>query len=344
MERKLTPRERLIRISALLKEGKKVNSRLFNDYLNALHCRKVSAKTLQRDVGELRKRYGAGIEWNEHEQVYRLPDPNWCLPLLDLIADDQERALFTSMFCTGLAAPYLAGNLRAGVNQITNIEVAVGLPGGISKGLLESIVLATTARPALKEDVFDAVSEGWRRSLCLDLDYENADGKCARRIAEPHVLYLSNGAWYIHAWCRTAKGWRNFALHRINGVRLLEKEEFKRKPEVVDRVRSGNVFQFPEVEGVRLRASPVIAKRIREREWFSGQAIMEAGDGAVIVSYARVTKPFLLHWVMAYEGELVILEPPSLRQELLDLCDRLAARHRAAGLNAQAGAATATSG
>lgn len=326
--RKLTPRDRLIQIAAMLKEQQPLNSAFYRRHLRGSHCSPISDKTFQRAIEELRTCFGAPIDWDARKQVYRLTNPGWILPLVDLMTDDRETALFTSLFCTGLAAPYLAGTLRAGVEQITSIEVAVGLPGEISRDLLQSLVLATTSRPALDGNVFDAVNEGWRRTVCLDIDYRSANGSRGRRIVEPHVLYLSNGAWYIHAWCRAARDWRNFALHRIDAVQVLEDQGFERKQEVVDRVRRGDVFQFPHVEGVRLRAAPAIAARIREREWFPGQSVTDDGQGGLFLAYARVTKPFLLHWVMAHEGEIVILEPASLRGEFVALCERLAAQHR----------------
>ncbi|WP_125611993.1 helix-turn-helix transcriptional regulator [Specibacter cremeus] len=42
------------------------------------------------------------------------------------------------------------------------------------------------------------------------------------RVVEPLALFSMDSAWYLHAWCRDADGWRNFRLDRVISHRELD--------------------------------------------------------------------------------------------------------------------------
>jgi predicted DNA-binding transcriptional regulator YafY len=163
--------------------------------------------------------------------------------------------------------------------------------------------------------VNDAVSSRHK----IEIDYHTMSrNNTMTRIVEPYSIWFSDGSFYVIAFCTTREDIRLFALDRITGIRLLD-ETFNipadYNPE--DFMKSSFGVFKGKVTHVRIRFSPDAAGYIREKTWHETQVLTDQDDGSLIFSADVEGTDEIRFWVMSWGSKAEVLEPESLRQEIL---------------------------
>lgn len=308
---KLSKIERLTFIIADIKERKYPSAPAITRRI-AAHSGTLSVKTVRRDIHALIDDFGAPIEYDQSAKGYHFTDGEWCLDSSRLLDIFNPGGLPESSPLGGLIDD--AMRVRLAANE------------SVPRELLTASIIATAASPVVDIELLETVTDAWRRKRRLEINYTSEGGESGRRVIEPHAIFLADGAWYVRAFCHKNHAFRTFAIHRMNAARMTD-ESFERDQSVADQIRSGHVFNYEVVKGVKLRCSAEKRRVIEEREWFPGQRIRGIRGGGLEISIPETQLEPLIRFVLSYAGHLTVTEPDSLRRIIAVAAGKILADH-----------------
>ena len=322
---------RLKRLLAMLKENRYPNYPRFlaemkhQDLAGAYN---LSARTLQRDVAFLKHEYGAPIEYDRERRGYYLADPDWSadIPLLD--DPEMRAAVLGARLAENLMPAPVKQEIRSAVDTLLSVN---------DKGLDENAVLlslvALGSRAKVDPAVFRAVFDAWQQHRCVKLAYETLDGRALTWLLEPHALAFYEGNWYVKAVARTANGENipkakrraaALALHRVRSAEMTG-VKFEPNQQIIDAVNRREIFDFPLVEGVRMRLG-------REARKFIGEefdVVEETRDGdRYIVRIAAAPAYRIVNYVLVEGGDASLLNHPELAAEVVARAEKAIAAQK----------------
>ncbi len=110
----------------------------------------------------------------------------------------------------------------------------------------------------------------------------------------------------------------NLALHRVKGVKILDKEyEYPRDLDTKD-FFSRNVFNFEDdIFTIVLKFPPQMNYYVTEREWFPNQKLKLLKDGSVRLSFDSDINMMLIGWIRGFGPDVEVLEPKELRETVI---------------------------
>ncbi len=291
--------------------------------IGSLYLQGVTARTLQRDIQTLWS-WGARIG-QEERGVYRLENKDWVFPEVELERDE----LMASFFVRELTRNHLPGQLREHGQRLFEKELAVGESSEEAELMVRNLVQAVrTLKDPGDDEAIDAVITAWRDCRQVEIVYETPQkAKGEPRVIDCHALFLFNSAWYVRAWCHRRRKDLAFALNRISSATLLT-TPYERDMTVVAEVKKGFLFPYEKVRDVHLRCSAKVAQTVQERDWFEGQ-VTEDREGNLELRIDCASKEQLLWWVGGFLGEIEIVAPPELRQEVHQAALLMQRKHEA---------------
>jgi predicted DNA-binding transcriptional regulator YafY len=164
---------------------------------------------------------------------------------------------------------------------------------------------AVSAEEALIATFSRAIAE----QRTVEIEYAAVGEEMSVRGIEPHALERELPWWYVHSWDRTRDAQRSFRLDRMRRADLLD-ETFELRPGLVPQ-------KLRDTGTARVLFSPVVARWRIER----GAAPLARGYALEDV---RVGGPdWLVGEILSFRGEAEVLEPASLRKEVLRRAKRL---------------------
>jgi len=173
---------------------------------------------------------------------------------------------------------------------------------------------------AMRVDVSQVFSELFRaiteRKRVLISYYSLSSRQITERKVDPYHIYNFEGVWYFCGFCHLRGEIRDFALDRVQEVKMLE-ESFVRPPDFSPRDYLSQAFRMyrGEATQIRIRFDSYQAAWIKERIWHPTQEIEELPDGGIIFTICGHPEE-IKRWVIGYGAHAEILEPEYLRQEV----------------------------
>lgn len=145
----------------------------------------------------------------------------------------------------------------------------------------------------------------------------------------PLKVFARDGIAYVLVHHRRRDVVITLALHRVQ--RLVVEKERGRPP--VDFHADRQLHdQFGAHGGghmvtYRLVFAPAVAALVGERVWHASQTVRRRRDGSAVLTFACRASYQVAAWVASWRGHVTVLEPASLRTELRELGQTLAARY-----------------
>lgn len=313
---------RLFRIYEKIREGTFPNV----EYLSKEE--EVSERTIKRDIQTLKYTLDAPISYSKSRNGYYLTK-NWEFPFPELSTGE-------------ILTLFIANNLLKDLKGTPLYETGLTLSKKLEKLLPERVsikdreieeMLSISFQPIkIKKDIvdiFDKLFNSIReRNSVLIKYYTISRDEETERIVDPYHLYNFEGVWYLVAYCHKRGEVRDFALDRINGITVLKekfnfKEDFNIKEYLQKsfRIYKGNEDEFT------LLFDPYQAKWIKERIWHNSQKISENPDGSLILKI-KGNKEEIKRWIIGYGKHVLVLEPESFREEIINELDELSEKYK----------------
>jgi predicted DNA-binding transcriptional regulator YafY len=179
-------------------------------------------------------------------------------------------------------------------------------------------------RPRINPHVLYILREAIKGFCKVKITYHGrVKGDVTQRVVHPYG-FVYGLRHYLLAWCEEAKGLRSFSLPNIAEISLLD-VSYRKDPSFdlhEYAQRSFGVFQ-EEPYGVALKFSPEVAEGVREHHFHPSQTMEHQPDGSIIVRFKAGGWKEICWYVMTWEGQAEILEPPHLRKAYHDMVNTL---------------------
>jgi predicted DNA-binding transcriptional regulator YafY len=143
----------------------------------------------------------------------------------------------------------------------------------------------------------------------VEIDYTKPSGETITRTVEPYALERELPWWYVHGWDRTAEAQRSFRLDRIRRADARD-EAFEPRPGFEPR-------KLADAGIARVLFTPAVARWRTER----GATPLARGYAVEDLRFGGVD--WLVGEILSYRGEAELLEPASLRREVLRRAKKL---------------------
>lgn len=231
---------------------------------------------------------------------------------------------------------YLAMRLLARHSDEPNPTIRAALVKLISampptlSGHLERLVrgLPTQADPQYG-DVFRAIAYGWATRRVVNLEYHPLKLKPYRARFCPYLLEPSAIGYTVYAIGHSDPpgALRTYKLERITQAELSD-ETFD-LPQDFDGLAllkyAWGVMYGEELQTVTLRFHRRVARRVKETIWHPSQTYRDLDDGGVEWSAQVGDWLEMLPWIRGWGGDVEVIAPEDLREELVKEARRLAA-------------------
>lgn len=312
----MSRRERLYHLHDILRARRTPISRQV--LMEELGC---SQATLYRLVAELRDRLGAPLEQDEQTRGFyydRSLAGHFELPGL-WISPEELQALLLARQVLGDVQPGLLEDELQGVqNRINQLLDRQGLDFSAQPERIR--IRKDAGRPvpsALFEKMLGALFQ--RTRLIIEYHGRRRD-ETRRRTISPQRLTSYRDRWYLDAWCHDAQGLRSFALERIRDIERLDAASREIDEAMLRQHLDAafGIFSGPAEHLACLRFSAEAARWAAEEVWHPDQQGRWLEDGRYELSVPYGNDRELLMEIRRYGPDVEIVEPPALRERLLE--------------------------
>ena len=181
------------------------------------------------------------------------------------------------------------------------------------------IDLASWHKTALSEKI-GLLHAAIEQHRLVSFHYLSPNGE-SNRTVEPSLLVFQWSSWYLWSWCREKAAPRLFKLDRMDSLQIGEAFS-PRQMEPPDLLGER---AFPDRYHVVVRISPKYKWRLVEE--YGPDSFELTPEGDCLFSAGFTDRDHLLGWILSFQGEAELLEPPELRDELRNIGKKIQQKH-----------------
>lgn len=281
----------------------------------------VSIRTIYRDIRSLEK---AGVPiYSEAGYGYSLAGGYRLPPTLF----SKEEALSFAI-AEKLMHQYLDKELsKQFSNALSKMKSVLRTSDKENIQTVEEQVLLKSNRKLFNQEVPTALStlfSSIAQKLQVRIKYQKADSsKAEERTVEPVGVFQENGFWYFMAYCHLRKEVRQFRLDRIKDI-WMSNEPFNRQLKSLAYYLDQKVTKKEEHPTATIWASRQMQGFMCwERQLYGFIKETETEDGFEMTFEYNLKHQYLQRWLLAFGDGIKIIEPLSLKQEMLQLIDAI---------------------
>ncbi len=240
------------------------------------------------------------------------------LTLNEIFALVMSVSQFSSIGDYNLTQDALSG-IRRIINQAP-LEARV-----ILQGALDDIVFREGfgCNPKIIETLTEAIKENVRRVVITYDNYKK--GELVKYEFDPYTIFPRKNGLYVEGYSFTHKDYRMFRINRIKDIRFTQftvprRSNYSFKERHKD---SFGVFTGSEAAKLKIKFSKNVAKYMEEPPYSLRGKITRFTDGSIMYEITTSYPQEVMWWVMGWGAEAEILEPESLRQEVVKTVGKL---------------------
>ncbi len=301
---------RMIRIDQRIREKKYPNcSAIAREF-------EVNPKTIARDIEFMRDQLHAPIEFDKRKNGYYYTEPNFFLPAILFKESDILSFIINERILSQYEdTPYYEA-IQTAVEQVLQY-----IPNDMFPEINGNFVsFHPMPSSQIENHYFDIIQQSILNKHQLKIKYHSQfRNEDTDRLVDPYLLHNHYGNWYMVAHCHWRNEVRIFALNRIMTIEPTEHGFERPKDFSIEQLlkHSFNLICGGETFHVVLKFSPFQARWIRERQWHKTQKLTELEDGSLILEMDVQGLSDVKRWVMQYGGEVEVVEPKVLREDVL---------------------------
>lgn len=300
------------RIAALLRTGKHQTAPQLAEKFE------VSVRTIYRDLDFMRDQMRVPLEFDQAEQTWRLTDDTFQWPLVTLSRGELIAIYFAEKVLAQYRGTPYEKDLESTFSKLQDLfpeDVTVD-PGHLESYLSLDLGAITEPDP----EIFTVVIDGLTRRHRLRIRYSSmSSGRTANRVVDPYHIYNLRGSWYLAAHDQLRDEVRDFALQRIESVKILQERYEIRDDWSFDAYMADSlgIEKGGQPVTVKIRFSARQARRVREKDWHQTMEIRDRRDGGCVLTMSIAGLDEVKRWVMRFGAEAKVLQPKSLRDSIV---------------------------
>ncbi len=319
--------ERFYKIDQMLQSRGRVKVREFLDELG------VSLATFKRDLEYMRERLNAPIVWDRDAGAYRFEEarggkgPKYELPGL-WFSPSEALALLTLEHLVEGMEPGLLG---AHVKPLKARLAALLTTGEHSldevRKRIRVIAFGARRHEPKHFELVAAAVLGRDRVRILYWN-RTRDETTTREISPQRLVHYRNN-WYLDAWDHLRNALRTFGLDAVRGVEMVPRKAREVPDAHLDAVLASGygIFSGTKVQWARLRFTAQAARYVAMEEWHPKQRASREQDGSYVLEVPFSAQDELAMDILRYGGDVEVLAPASLRNEVARRVREAAARY-----------------
>jgi predicted DNA-binding transcriptional regulator YafY len=169
--------------------------------------------------------------------------------------------------------------------------------------------------------ILATLAEAWISQHRVKIFYQAlAEKKATERIIEPYFIEPAapGHSSYVIAYCHRTKSLRTFKIERIEAIEATS-EPYVIPPDFDANAYLGSSWGIvvkDEVETIKLRFIPEIARIMEETVWHPSQVLERQSDGSIIMTLSVTNTVELYSWILGWGEKVEVLKPKELRERV----------------------------
>ena len=287
---------------------------------------KLSSKTFQRDIADLRDEYGAPVRYDASRKGFYLANIDWYNEDLMVEPFEMKAALLSERVASGI----LPEPLRSEMNKAVSALLMKNENGMAEQAELECFqILCPEHLPQVNPDIFLTCYNAWEQRKYLLLRYHSVKGHSSEKLFEPHVFAWNGGSWYLKG-----KLLRNneerfeeppvqvLALHRIETAEMREGTFFP-APEILKSIKEEGLFDFQKLPDVEVEFFKPFDQAMYEKYINTPGAVIERKAESVVILLHNLTEYEAAQLVLSTCGNAKVHHPPELKLYMRRIANKI---------------------
>ena len=287
---------------------------------------KLSSKTFQRDIADLRDEYGAPVRYDASRKGFYLANIDWYNEDLMVEPFEMKAALLSERVASGI----LPEPLRSEMNKAVSALLMKNENGMAEQAELECFqILCPEHLPQVNPDIFLTCYNAWEQRKYLLLRYHSVKGHSSEKLFEPHVFAWNGGSWYLKG-----KLLRNneerfeeppvqvLALHRIDTAEMREGTFFP-APEILKSIKEEGLFDFQKLPDVEVEFFKPFDQAMYEKYINTPGAVIERKAESVVILLHNLTEYEAAQLVLTTCGNAKVHHPPELKLYMRRIANKI---------------------
>lgn len=310
--------ERQVYILALLSE----NPRGFTieEIMKSLYKEgiEVSQKTIKRDIDAISRHFFVYEEGRGKETIYLAK--KYCLKNITFTFPELISLHFVRQVLT------FYQKLDIGKTAAQIIEKIIAATPHINRNYLNNLsdfikvnVVGINEENEVDSEHLETLKKAIEEKKCVQIEYHSFNNdEMTKREFEPYLLEIYEGCWHVVGYCRLRKKIREFRVSRIKSIALTE-EFFERPENFYEDYKKNRFNKLSGEESVFLRLlfTGRAARYVEEYESSKADFLQKVQEGLIFERKAAMS-PEILKWVLGFGAEVKVLEPASLKDEVVE--------------------------
>ena len=299
-----------------------------NGYTAAELARKfeVDERTIYRDFMTL----GADLKvpiYND-KRHWKM-DQNYFLPPIRFTLPEALNIFITSRLVLGYSHRY-DPNVAATFSKLISV-----LPGPLAEQVRKTMDwMQKLPKDEKYLGVMSKVAEAWVSLRQLKIVYRNLDAeKAQERIIEPYYIEpaATGHASYVLGYCHLKKALRMFKMERIESAEVTT-NIYTIPPDFDANEYFGSSWGIVvegEIKTVKLKIeNPKLMRILSETVWHPSQSFEKKKAGSLIMTLKVTETQELISWILGWGDKIKVLEPESLRMEIIKAAKAITAVYK----------------
>ena len=298
--------DRLIGILSILLQQEKVTAPYLAEQFE------VSRRTINRDIEDLCK---AGIP------VVTRQGLNGGISIME--GYKMDRTLLTSSDVQAIFAGLRSLDSVSGTNRYGQLmeKLSAGSSDILAGDQHILIDLSSWYKGTLAPKI-EMLHSAIEQQEIVTFTYFSPKGESKREL-EPYHLVFQWANWYVWGWCRRRCDFRMFKLNRMMDLQFTQ-ENFKKRNAPLPDITAEKVF--PTKMQVKALFTPECKWRLIEE--FGTDSFTEQEDGSLLFDFGFTDRENLLSWILTFRGQAELIEPVSMRKELLRIAEEIQKKYK----------------
>lgn len=285
----------------------------------------ICDSTIEKDMHAMKMEHDAPIRYSKKHGGYYYTDPNFSLDEIPLTPDDVEAIRFAANTLSQFKDVAMFRQFGFAIDKIVD---RVSISSDHNDAELGGFVQFETAVNSGGSEFLSPLLSSIRSSTAVYFDYESfqSQKRKARKVL-PLLLKEYRNRWYLLSYDVIKEAIITYALDRMFEVKTSEEKlrnPLKFDPAQFFRHAIGITASSGLPEVVTFKAENVAAKYIHSQPFHASQQIVKEGKNRTTFTMTVFVSEELIRSLLSYGGELEVIEPESLRNEMIKRVKQMA--------------------
>lgn len=285
----------------------------------------ICDSTIEKDMFAMKMEHDAPIKYSSLERGYFYEDPDFSINDIPLTEDEFGAIAFAAKTLMQFRDVEMFQQFGSAIDKIVD-RIAISK----EEDAEQFIQFESTASDGGNEHLTPLLG-AIKEKIWITFDYASfVSGELKPRKVIPLLLKQYRNRWYLISFDESKKDYITYALDRIEDLNV----STERANQPID-FNPDNYFKYamgitsgnksPEI--VHLKVSIVAAKYLDSLPIHSSQKVIEMNDDNFIFSLEVNISEELIREILSYGGEIKVLQPESLKTEIVIRAKRIVKVH-----------------